>query len=147
MQRADVVLAGIKQDVLHQQLIGLLPGKFIGVSTFGSGPVALWMDDSAVQADIDLATTTALAHDPIFLSIDKTTINADGIDTATLTVMVTKVNAAAVIITINGVDYLLAFTNGVATVQINSADPGTFVISVKNPTNRINNGAINVLAV
>src|SRR5207244_544711 len=114
-----------------------LSGKLIGVSTYGPiTPISIWMDDSATNAEDATATTIAAAHDPALLAVDKTDIQANGTDTATITVTAPKPGAAAVTLTVNGTDYPITLANGVGRETITALDPGPITASVKNPSNR-----------
>lgn len=125
----------IHLPALDSQLRQALGNLLIGVST-GNGMVWVHMDDSTTPADDAVATSLANAHDPVFLSADKSTIRADGADIATVTIKAPKPGAAAVTLTINGTDYPVTLVNGVATEPITALDPTAISIAVKNPANR-----------
>ncbi len=128
---------------LGEALKASLPGLIIGVSTYGepNRPVSMWLDDAATAEDQSTAQTVAGGHDPVFLSVDKTQIAANGMDMATITVRAPKQDAAAVtlLVSANGgaaVELPITLTGGVGTDTITSLDPATITVSVKNPANR-----------
>src|SRR5262249_37575516 len=87
-------------------------------------------------ADDTLATLTANSHDPVFLSVDRQTITADGLDAATVTVRALKADAAPIILLVAGTAVPVTLTNGLGQVTIRSSDPATLAISLQNPQNR-----------
>jgi hypothetical protein len=103
-----------------------------GVSTGGYG-VIVHLDSAD---DIAAANAVVAAHDPVFLSVDKQLILADGLDEATVTVRAPKPGAAAVSLLVDGVAYPVTLTDGAGTFTIASSDPLTFEVSVANPENR-----------
>lgn len=108
------------------------------------------MSDTAQPADDTIALNFAAAHDPVFLTADKTAIQANGTDTATITVTAPKSGAAAVTLVCtppNGVlqTELITLVAGVGTMQFKSFVQGVFVIAVQNPANR-STDAITVIA-
>src|SRR5260221_7928032 len=87
MREVNVTLAAIHTLALDSALRAALPGKVVGVSTYGpERPVSLWLEDSATDLDVTSAEALAAAHDPVFLTVGKTHIEADGVDTSTITV-------------------------------------------------------------
>jgi hypothetical protein len=91
MQELNLDLGNVQVMALDTALKAALGSKCSGLSTYGNGrPISIWLDNSAVQADIDTATALANAHDPVSLSVDKATISADGVATATITVSAPK---------------------------------------------------------
>src|SRR4051794_36039761 len=116
----------IQTGALDTALKTALPGKVIGVSTYGpSRPISIWMDDSALPADDTAALNIAAAHDPVFLAVYKGTIAADGIDAATITISAPKASAAGVTLLVNGSAVPVTLSSGSGSVQITSADPQT----------------------
>lgn len=122
---------------LTAALKDILPGKVIGVSTYGSiRPVSVWLEDSATEADQEQARLAALDHDPVFLSIDKTVIAANDTDTATITVEAPREGAAPVNLLVNGVVCPVTLTGGVGSLEITASDPGLITVSLQYPLNR-----------
>lgn len=143
MKEINATLTDWHSPALHAACVAALGfvetgGKFGGVSTYGAHrPISLWLDDSAVQADLDSAAALAAAHDPVTITVDKTTIVANGTDAATVTVRAPKPGAAAVTLQINGVtDWPIALTNGVGTDTLTALDAGVITITCKNSSNR-----------
>lgn len=143
MKEVNATLSDWHSPALHAACVAALGfvetgGKFGAVSTYGPArPISLWLDDSASAADQTTAANLAAAHDPVHLSIDKTTITANGTDAATVTVRAGKPGAAAVTLLINGAtDWPIPLTNGVGTDTLTALDAGTITITVKNPANR-----------
>ncbi len=142
MKEVNAALGNIHVPALDNALKTALPGKCYGLSTYTPDrPISIWLDNSTVQADSDSALAIAAAHDPVFLTVDKTTIQRGGTDAATVTVTAPKPGAAAVTLSVstNGgaaVDWPITLTGGVGTDTLTSLDPATITISVKNPANR-----------
>ena len=136
-QEVNATLTAWHEKALHAALKAALNSKCFGLSTYGPGrDISIWLDDSAGQADLDSAAALAAAHDPVYLTVDKTTITANGTDAATVTVRAGKPGAAAVTLLVNGVDWNITVTDGVGSDSLTSLDPVTITISVKNPANR-----------
>lgn len=144
MHQLNVTLPYVHIGAISNILTG---GKIIGFSDYGdrTRPISIWMDDSATGADDSAAIALANAHDPVSLSVDKTSIQANGTDVATITVNAPKQGAAAVTITVtvtspggsvSSVDVPITLTNGVGSDTITSLDPCTITVTVKNPSNR-----------
>jgi len=137
MQEITVALDNPQVTALDTALRAALGSKCSGVSTYGTGrPVSIWLDDTAVQADIDTATAIATAHDPVFLTASKSTIAADGVDTATITVQAPKSGAAAVTLLMGSTPVPVTLAAGVGTVVITSLDPTVITVTVQTPANR-----------
>jgi hypothetical protein len=154
----------VTMDFLHiaafdAALRAALPGKIVGVSapvaanghvlsranagqsgnrTLLVGQVRVHLDDTATPADEALVNGLALAHDPVFLSVDKTTILAAHAPTDAVTVSVwsPKMGAAPVTLIIARTAVPVTLTEGIGTVVINSADPASVGVSLQNPANR-----------
>jgi hypothetical protein len=114
-----------------------------GLSTYGkvSRPVSVWFDDGTPKAVLDSAQAVVQAHDPVFLTADKTVVNADGVDIATIAVAAPKTGAAPVTIQCKKPDgttitQLVTFAGGLGTIPFRTALPGDYVISVLNPGTR-----------
>ena len=136
MREVNVTLAAIHTLALDSALRAVLPGKTIGVSTYGpERPVSIWLEDSAAESEMTTAEALAAAHDPVFLTVDKTHIAADGVDTATITVSASQ-SGAPVTLVVAGTPVSVTFINGIGTVTITSADPATIPVSVQDPANR-----------
>jgi len=137
MIEVSVDVYPVETGGLTAALKDILPGKVIGVSTYGSiRPVSVWLEDSATEADQEQARLAALDHDPVFLSIDKTVIAANDTDTATITVKAPKHLAAPVVLVVNGVGCPVDIINGVGSLEITAGDPGLITISLQYPLNR-----------
>lgn len=136
-QELNATLTVWHESALDAVLGAALGSKCFGLSTYGPGrDISVWLSDDAAQADLDTAAALAAAHDPVHLSVDKTTILANGTDAATVTVHAPKAGAAAVVLLVNGVDWAIALTDGVGSDTITSLDPVTITVTVKNPANR-----------
>lgn len=114
--------------------LGVSGSSFADSST--AAPVRLLMDDTASPADDAAAQALAVAHDPVFITVDKTKVVDDGIDVATISVRAPKPGAAAVVLLVNGTDCPVTLTTGAASVTLKSSTPAVLTISVKNPANR-----------
>lgn len=138
MQEINATLTAWREEALHAALKTALGAKCYGISTYGPGrDISIWLDDTAAQADLDTAAALAAAHDPVSITVDKTTILANGADAATVTVRAGKPGAAAVTLLINGVtDWAFTLTDGVGTDTLVSLDPATITLTVKNGSNR-----------
>jgi hypothetical protein len=100
-----------------------------------TGEAIVASDEKIVELSALLDPPIA-AHDPVFISADKTVITANGIDAAIITVSAPKQAAAAVSLLVAGTIVPVSLTNGVGTVEIASDDPASILVSVQNPTNR-----------
>lgn len=105
------------------------------------GTCFLSMDDTAQPADDTAALNLAAAHDPVFLSADKTTIQANGTDLATITVNAPKSGAAPVTVVCTPtagpqVTEAVPLVAGVGTMQFKSSVQGSYTLTVQNPSNR-----------
>lgn len=138
MQEVNATLTAWREEALHAALKAALADKCYGISTYGPGrDISIWMDDTAAQADLDSAAALAAAHDPVFLSVDKTTITANGTDAATVTVRAPKPGAAAVTLLINGVtEWTFTLTDGVGTDTLTALDAGIITLTCKDSSNR-----------
>ncbi len=137
MRELNMTPGAVHIGALDATLKAAVPGKVIGVSTYGPDrPISIWMQDSATPSDETTLTTLAAAHDPVYLSVDKPAITADGSDTATITVNASKPGAAPVSLLVAGVVVPVTLVNGIGTVTITSADPASIPISVQNAANR-----------
>lgn len=138
MQEVNATLTAWREEALHAALKTALGAKCYGISTYGPGrDISIWMDDTAVQAEKDSAAALAAAHDPVFLSVDKTTIVANGTDAATVTVRAPKPGAAAVTLLINGVtEWTFTLTDGVGTDTLTALDAGIITLTCKDSSNR-----------
>lgn len=136
MREVTVDTGRIHAAALDAALKAALPGKVVGLSSYGDArPVSIWLDDSVSAGEQVTAMGTAQAHDPVFLNVDKTVIEGDGVDTATITINAPKVGAAAVVLMIDGTAVPVALTNGVGSLPI-SSDPAVIQVTVQNPQNR-----------
>jgi hypothetical protein len=137
MRELSINAGVVNSGALNVALRAVLPGKVAGISTYElSQPISIWLEDAATASDSATALNTVAAHDPVFLSVDKSTIQADGTDPCTVTVRAPKANAAPVTLLVNGIDYPMSLTDGVATDTLVALDPTTVIITVKNPANR-----------
>ena len=144
MQELNVSLAFlVNVGGLDAAIKAALGSKCFGVSTYGSAarPISVWVDDTAQPADLTTATNLANAHDPVNLATDKTSIQADGNDTATISVSAPKPGAAAVTLVCTKPDssqvtQAVTLVAGAGTVQFKTIVPGTYTVTVQNPANR-----------
>jgi hypothetical protein len=137
MREISLILASVKVLALDAALRAALSAKVYGLATYGADrPLSIWLDESASSADETAAREIAQAHDPVTLSVDKAIILADGVDVATVTVRAPKPGAAAVTLSVNGIDYPVMLADGVAVEPIMALDPTTITITIKNPANR-----------
>jgi hypothetical protein len=120
---------------LTAALLAELPDIADGVSTGSTIPTRVHLRDKATEDDIDSAQAVLDAHDPVFLSVDKTVIVGDGVDTATIMVTAPKVDAAPVVLLVEGTPVAVALVDGIGIVTINS-DPATIHVLVQDAENR-----------
>lgn len=128
---------------LDAALRAAIAAPYTGLSTYGktSRPVSIWFNDGTPQATIDLAPPIVQAHDPVFLTADKLTVAADGVDIATIAVAAPKAGAAPVTLQCKKPDGTtinlpVTFAGGLGTVQFRTALLGDYAISVLNPGTR-----------
>jgi hypothetical protein len=137
MRELNATLDIVHTGALDAALKAAVPGKVIGVSTYGPGrPISIWVQDSTSPAEEAALTAVVAAHDPVSLTVDKPLITADGSDTATVTVSTPKPGAASVSLVIAGGVVPVTLVNGVGTVTITSVDPAAIPISIQNAANR-----------
>ncbi len=138
MREVNIPAAGeINEYALDTALRAALATRLIGLSTYGPGrDFTVWLADEAT-ADDD-ATTTALsaAHDPVFLTLDKAAIRADGADRAVVTVRAPRPDAAPVILLVNGQATPIPLVDGRGSLEIASLDPARIVVALKGGINR-----------
>lgn len=108
-----------------------------------AGPYGVIVHFAEMPSPEQAQTALALidAHDPVFLSVDKTQITADGVDFATVKVRAPKPGAAPVtlVITPSGGDPVtqaVDLIDGVGTVEIDSIDPQVITVTVQDGDNR-----------
>jgi len=137
MLEVNVTISYIHSDGLTAALQSALgTNKALGVSSYGSNrPISVWLADSASPLEQQQAAVVAQAHDPVFLSVDKTHVAANGVDTAIVTVFAPK-PAALVTLLIGSTSVPVTLANGVGSISIVSNDPASIPISVQNPANR-----------
>jgi hypothetical protein len=143
MREVNLTLASIHSDALTVAIRSALgANKALGISTYGSSrPISIWLADTATPPDDQQAAAVALAHDPVFLSVDKGHIAADGIDTATIHVFAPKPGAAVTLL-IGNTPVPVTLTGGMGSITIVSIDPATIPVSVQNPANRSTDSVI-----
>src|SRR5258708_35818135 len=125
MREVNVALVTIHTLALDSALRAALPGRVIGISTYGpERPVSLWLEDSSTESEMATAEALAAAHDPVFVTVDKTQIAADGVDTSTITVSAVP-SGAPVTLLVAGTSVSVTLINGVGTVAITTACPAT----------------------
>lgn len=108
---------------------------------YNPGTCNLLMNDSAQPADDQTALSLIAAHDPVFLSVDKGGIRANGIEVATITVEAPKNGAAAVSLVCTpdigpAVVEPIVLVNGVGVTQFKTAIAAIYTITVQNAANR-----------
>lgn len=77
---------------------------------------------------VDPATETLIIYPRLIVTQDKSTIQADGVDTATLTV--NTAGNEVVTFRVDGMDYLQNPTDGACSFSINSDLPGTIQVEI-----------------
>src|SRR5690242_7783284 len=120
MKSTQALIGQCNAGALDQALKVALPGKVIGVSTYGPDmPITMFLEDSASAGDIVTAQALATAHDPVFLGTNKKQIAADGIEMAGIIVQAPKPGAANVVltVTVSGVsqDLPITLVSGIGT--------------------------------
>jgi hypothetical protein len=114
-----------------------LPDALIGVSVYGpERPISVWLADTASAADLAMVESVATAHAPVFLTVDKSTIVADGWDAATVTVTAPNPTDTLVTLIIGETAVPVALSDGIGTTLITSVDPVTLTVSLEHPANR-----------
>lgn len=111
-----------------------LPAILIGVSSYGPDrPVAIWLNEAATAGDIATAQAIASAHDPVFMTVDKISIAADGIDSATITV---RAAGAPVTLLVDSTPVPVTLNGRIGTLAITSLDPALIRVAVQAAANR-----------
>ncbi len=159
MREIQVTIDFLHLSAFDTALKAALPGKVLGVSApiaangqvlsrsnpdgnastvITLGQVHVHLDDSATAADETAIASIAQAHDPVFLSVDKTAIAAANppTDAATVTIRAPKAGAAPVTLLVAGSPVPVTLVGGVGTLAISSADPASIAVGVQAPANR-----------
>ena len=138
MMRELSLMAGeVNSGGLDAALKAVMGSKVLGVSTYGPlRPISVWLDETTTPGDDADATSIVSAHDPVFLSVNRTSIPADGATEAVVTVRAPGKNAADVSLIVAGTVVPVTLINGVGTIRVSSADPASIPVSVQNPANR-----------
>lgn len=132
-------------DALNAAVVGALPTKVDSFQTYGDErPFTFLLVGIPVTfSPADEVTVQGIlnAHDPVFLTVDKVQVQANDVDTFTVTVNAPRPGAAPVSLTVSvngGVAVVVpvTLTNGVGTSSFTAKDPGTITIAVQNPGNR-----------
>ncbi len=136
----EVVIVGageINEFALDTALRATLAARLIGLSTYGPGrDFSVWLADEATTADDTAAAALSTAHDPVFLSLDRATIQADGLDFATVTVRAPRPDALPVSLIVNGQPVPIPLVDGYGALEIASLDPARIVVTLKDGLNR-----------
>lgn len=142
MQTLPISMAYLNAQGFTNALRAALGAKVFGISDDGRAlPVSIWLDDTATPGDVTTASNLAAAHDPVNLTTDKTSVQADGNDTATISVSAPKPGAAAVTLVCTKPDasqvtQAVTLVAGAGTIQFKTIIPGTYSVTVQNPANR-----------
>lgn len=137
MIEVNAAIGEIHLGALDAALRSALGDKIIGLSTYGSDrPISVWMTDAATSEDVAVAQSVVVAHDPVFLSVDKTSIVNDGVDEATIIVQAVRPDPAPVILIADGYEVPVSLENGVGSLSVSSIDAGIMVWAVKDAGNR-----------
>lgn len=139
----DELFAGVNAEV--GALDAALRADGIGITGVSAGPYGIIVHLLSAD-DAGAAAGVVDAHDPVWISVDKTLISADGSDTATITVRAPKAGAAPVTLLVDGVSTPVMLTDGVGTLSVAAADPGVIDVSVEFPANRTTD-TLEILAV
>jgi hypothetical protein len=122
---------------LHNALSLAVGPNFIGISTNAElTEIRVHSEQALSQQEESDAQATIDNHDPVYLFVDTTQIDADGIDIATVTVQSPKPGAAGVTLDINGQSEVVTMIDGVGTVEITAIDPVTIEVTIINAENR-----------
>jgi hypothetical protein len=137
MKELNPTIDNLNAAALDAALRSALPGKVFGVSSYGSSrPVSIWLDDAATPSDETTALALAAAHDPVFVSIDKTTFQANGTDAATISVAAPNPGSAPVSLLVGGTSVPVSLSGGLGSITLTSADPVQLTVGVQNSENR-----------
>jgi hypothetical protein len=141
----NTTLAFYNTPALHSALVTALPGVVDSISAYGPDrPIDLWLaGQGAILSAPQQVTAQGIFdnHDPVFLSANKTIIQADGTETVTITVSAPKQGAAATTVICTKPDgttltQAVALTLGVGTTTLKTKIEGTYTITLQNPSNR-----------
>lgn len=147
MRRVDLALTYRSHPAaLDAALRAALPGQVIGLRAYDqSQPVYVYLDDATGPTEDGSVQATGSAHDPVFLSVDRTAIIAANppSDLATVTARAPNPNAAAITLQWSGdggltwTDWPMpALSAGLTADTFGALDPGAYLIRVKNADNR-----------
>lgn len=130
---------------LSSALIAALPGVVDSLSTYGPNraiDMLLLGNPAVLTAPQEITAQNIFnAHDPVFITADKTGIQSDGSDTATITVNAPKPGAAAINLICTKPDgttivQAVALVGGVGTTTFKTKIEGTYTITLQNAANR-----------
>lgn len=141
----NTTLAYYNDAALSAALAAALPGVVDSISTFGpTRPIIMYLlGNEPVLTAPQQATAQGVfdAHDPVFLSVDKKSVAADGTDQITITVSAPKPGAAAITLICTKPDggtvtQSVSLTAGVGTTTFKTRVPGDYTITLQSPANR-----------
>jgi hypothetical protein len=151
MQRIQVNLTyAVHPGALTEALKAALPGKIIGVSTGGANrPVEVYLTLAATVDDEPTVTTTVMAHDPVFVTLSKDIVLANGVDMAIAGVLAPKPGAAPVTLQmawkkddatlfVDATDWPIPLDDGAGFDHMTANDRGVVALRVKDGANRNN---------
>lgn len=145
-----VTVDSVALDAALRSTLGV---KLFGVSALGNQLQGIHLDDGIVRlvdgkevmpafahddpelvgnAAAQSALAILAAHDPVFLTFSKTSITANGVDAATITVTCPRASPAPVVLIVAGVEVAVDLVDGVGNMVVTSLDPATITVSVKN---------------
>lgn len=141
----DTSLEFYNQSALSNALLAALPGVVDGISTYGANrDISLWLNGqpAVLTAPQEITAQDIFDdHDPVFLTIDKTEIEADGTELATITVNAPKPGAAAITLVCTKPDGTtvtesVSLVSGVGITTFKTKVEGIYTITLQNPSNR-----------
>jgi hypothetical protein len=144
----------VQGGALDNALREAYPGKILGVSTYGQDMIGQWRavsiwveDDTTLEQQTEIQRIAA-DHDPIFITVEKPEMKADGKSENLVTVQAPRHSGPhAVVLEMawlrkgspvweNAEEWLIQLDEGTGQDHIIAYDPGTICLRVKNGANR-----------
>lgn len=116
-------------------------GSAIAGASQSPNAITVHFYDAPTEQQIDDAQAVIDAHDPVWASVDKTRITADGADEATITLTVPAPDVSGITATVQGAgtsqDVAIDFTGTITNqLVISSTDAQIIMVTINEP-NRI----------
>lgn len=140
------ITGGARVEVVDRALRNKLGDKIVGASS-GGGKVRAHLTDASAIADEQTAQTVLENYGALNLSVDKTAISADGVDTATITYATT--GTVDYVVYLDGQVYSTGAepdSGGTVTLTLATEIAGVYVVHIIERTGNCGTGQVQVVA-